>query len=292
MQNDKDLKSFCANIIKHYSCDAVGGYSKIFFYDNSTNTFKHYKDIKIDNKHIYTNEELKEITNFDVEIDSHATVKISKGEFNINSNFIVDQLGNATAKSINIADKIITDSNGNMIIHGGSIKWVSSDPTISQAQASANNALSIGQNAQSMANNANVIATSASGNMSKLANGTYKGGTFIDGKHIESPEITSGEFYGGSFNSFDGNSRLDILDADEMPNANVGAGMALYKGKSPIFYVGSQLIGTTDFYTFNNRFLRTTSDGTIIPIGTWNFNGADEVDFTGTNVKGILARFA
>ena len=127
-------------------------------------------------------------------VDDDGTVSIKKGSLNINSNFIVDQLGNVTMKGVlNIADKLKVDGAGNMTIYGGSISWASSDPKIADAQNSANNALSNAQNAQSSANLVYSVATTASGNISKLSNGNYIGGTFIDGQTIKAPYIEGEE---------------------------------------------------------------------------------------------------
>ncbi len=278
-----DLKSFCVNILRHYNCDAVGGYAKVFYFDDITNTFKHYDDAKIDNKHIYTDEELEEIANLDIEIESYGTVKIKKGEFDINSNFIVDQLGNVNiGGTLNIVNKLLVDSAGNLTIHGGSIKWASSDPSIAIAQASANNALSVAQNAQSMANDANVIATSASGNIKKLADGSYIGGTFIDGKTISSPNIEGGIIAGGQFCDLYKKSKL-VLNPSNAPSGN--ADLNLYSGNNVALRIYDEIAGNIELSSYNTLFLKTGQFGTYA-YGDWNF--------ANTKVTGLdtVAKFA
>lgn len=111
----------------------------------------------------------------------------------------------------------------------------------------------------------------------------YIQSTYIDRARIESPTIRGGKVIASSYYSRDENSRLDVLNANEMPDTNIGSGMALYRNGNPMFYVASQRLGSTDLYAFYDKFL-TISSGMTIPVGEWDFSGAD--------VKGVPATFA
>ncbi len=216
-------------------------------------------------------------------VERDGTVKINKGELDINSNFIVDQLGNVAMNgTLNIADKLTVDVNGDMTIHGGSISWASSDPKIATAQNIADTAMSEALDAQSMANNANVIATSASGNISKLANGTYTGGTFINGTTISSPNIEGGIIAGGEFCDLDKKAKL-VLNPTNSSSKN--ADLNLYSGDNVALRIFDQIGGSVDLSSYNSLFLRTGQFGTYA-FGNWDFSNAE--------IKGIdtVAKFA
>lgn len=266
---NKELTECFVDIAKHYNCEAVGDTVMFFSFDNDTNTFKHLKDVKIDNKYVYTNEELKQISNLDID-------------------------GNVVMKgTLNIVNKLLVDGAGNLTIHGGDIKWASSDPSIAIAQNSANSALSVAQNAQSSASTAYSIANLAGTNISKLADGTYTSGTFINGKRIEAPEIYGGkisgiDIIGSYFRGSTANSAYLTLGAST--GGNYGD-LRLHRGDGELTFSIYDNLTRVDLKSLGTTFLASSGDKTY-PEGTWNFNGTDEVDFTGTNVKGIVARFA
>lgn len=253
----KDLSECFIDIAKHYSCEAVGKSVKFFEFDNKTNTFKHLKDVEIDNKHIYTKEELEQISYLDV-------------------------AGNVTMKgSLNIADKLKVDSNGNMILDGGNISWISHDPTIDYAQKTANNALYGAENAQSAASSAYVVATSASGNIKKLADGTYIGGTFINGTTISSPNIEGGIIAGGEFCDLNKKAKI-VLNPTNSSSKN--ADLNLYSGNNVAMRIYDNIAASVDISSYENLFLRTGMFGTYA-FGNWDFSNAE--------IKGIdtVAKF-
>lgn len=107
-----------------------------------------------------------------------------------NGKFTSDYLD---VRGLNVNNRFIVDSNGNVTIKGGSISWSAVtgtseiDNRISTAQRTADNAQQAANNAQSKAGNAEDIAR-------KIANGQFSGGTFIDGTNIYSPNIYSNNF--------------------------------------------------------------------------------------------------
>jgi hypothetical protein len=257
IEHKKDLSECFLDIAKYYNCEAVGASVKFFEFDNETNTFKHLKDVEIDNKHIYTNEELEQISYLDV-------------------------VGNVTMKgSLNIADKLKVDSNGKMILDGGNISWISHDPAIDYAQKTANNALYGAENAQSAASSAYVVATSASGNIKKLADGTYIGGTFINGTTISSPNIEGGIIAGGEFCDLNKKAKL-VLNPTNSSSKN--ADLNLYSGDNHAMRIYDNIAASVDISSYENLFLRTGLFGTYA-FGNWDFSNAE--------IKGIdtVAKF-
>lgn len=243
----KDIIECFVDVAKHYNCEAVGNKVKIFKFDCNTNTFKYLKDVKIDNKHVYTEVELNQILNLDV-------------------------AGNVAIKgTLNIADQLKVDGNGNMILDGGNISWISHDPLISIAQSTADSANIKALNAQSMANDAKVIATSASGNISKLADGTYKGGTFINGTTISSPNIEGGIIAGGEFCDLNKKAKL-VLNPTNSTSKN--ADLNLYSGENVALRVYDNIAGSVDISSYSNLVMTTGINGTYAK-GNWDFSNAE-----------------
>lgn len=243
----KDIIECFVDVAKHYNCEAVGNKVKIFKFDSISNTFKYLKDVKIDDNHVYTEVELNEISNLDV-------------------------AGNVVIKgTLNIADQLKVDGNGNMILDGGKISWISHDPLISIAQSTADSANIKALNAQSMASDAKVIATSASGNISKLADGTYKGGTFINGTTISSPNIEGGIIAGGEFCDLNKKAKL-VLNPTNSTSKN--ADLNLYSGENVALRVYDNIAGSVDISSYSNLVMTTGINGTYAK-GNWDFSNAE-----------------
>lgn len=254
----KDLVECFLDVIKKYNCAAVGGTAKFFMFDSKNNKFFHLKDVIVDKEYMYTQEELKQISNLDV-------------------------AGNVVMKGVlNISDKIKVDADGNMTLYGGAIEWASSDPKIAIAQTTANDALYGAENAQGAANSAYVVATSASGNIKKLADGTYNGGTFINGTTISSPNIEGGIIAGGEFCDLNNKAKL-VLNPSNSNSKN--ADLNLYSGDNRAMRIYDNIASSVDISSYENLFLRTGMFGTYA-FGNWDFSNAE--------IKGIdtVAKFA
>lgn len=114
-----------------------------------------------------------------------------------NGKFTSDYLD---VRGLNVNNRFIVDSNGNVTIRGGSISWGAVtgtdeiDNRINNAQNSADRAQDAADDAYDAAYNADKAAQDAADLARKIANGTYRGGTFIDGTNIYSPNIYSNNF--------------------------------------------------------------------------------------------------
>jgi hypothetical protein len=190
---------------------------------------------------------------------------------------------NITAKNlkggnININDAFLVDSEGNVEMLGdislsGTI--IVHDPMTLEAMDAADGAY--------------IVATTASGNIAKLANGTYVGGTFITGKSISSPYIEGGEIEGidiiGSY--FKGSSSNSAYIIIGTRSGNLGD-LKFYRGGSPypLFQIYDNVPGISmkvlNEYNVEKTILETGGD-TTKPKGNWDFSGA--------NVTGVPLRF-
>lgn len=92
-------------------------------------------------------------------------------------------------KGLNINNKFMIDSNGNVTINGGTIRW----GTIDQSGPIEDSIV----DAHDVASSAKTKATNAQNDIDDIVSGRYIGGTFIDGHHIESPVISGGLIEGG-----------------------------------------------------------------------------------------------
>ena len=104
--------------------------------------------------------------------------------------------------------------------------------------------------------------------------------TIINEVLVSSPTII-----GGAYWSYDENTKLDLLDADET-EFGIGSGMILYRsgGGMPIFSVSSTVL-VTEFRGYNrNEFLKVDALQAR-PQGKWNFSEADQV-------TGLYLRFS
>ena len=218
--------------------------------------------------------------------------KIFGGSININNRFKITSIGEvemasgtlksfqslmATGKGLKVVNGVVVidgdcEINGNLVL-GGNITWNVSDPKTLTALGTANSAYSL-------ADDASVIAQSASGNVKKLANGTYSGGTFISGTSIESPNIYGGQIYGGEFKDLNGMTKL-ILNPASLSAKN--ADLNLYSGNNIAFQIYDGIGGNITLKSFNKTFMDTRGDSTYV-YGYWNFSNA--------SVDGIVAKFA
>ena len=146
--------------------------------------------------------------------------------------------------------------NGNTVL-GGNITFETHDPLIGDAI--------------NIANSAEVLAKSASGNIKKLADGTYTGGTFINGTRIEAPEIYGGQIFGGEFRDLSGKSKL-VLNPSNYSGGN--ADLNLYSGNNIAFKIYDEITGSINLSSFGNLFLKTGEWGTF-PQGKWDFSNAE-----------------
>jgi len=118
---------------------------------------------------------------------------ISGTSINVNNRFIVDSQGNMTANSANIS--------GNINMTGGTINWnnVNSDPDIAVAQNAANYAQNLAY---------------------QIVSGNYTGGTFIDRNNIISPNITGATITGSVLQTNFPNSNRIVIDSGGMKSYN------------------------------------------------------------------------
>lgn len=94
---------------------------------------------------------------------------------------------------LNVNNRFIIDSNGNVTIRGGSISWEAVTGT-EEIEDRIDDAEDAAYLAQQTASSAISSAVNAESLARQIANGTFRNGTFINGKSIYSPTIYADEF--------------------------------------------------------------------------------------------------
>lgn len=138
---------------------------------------------------------------------------------NVNNKFIVAPNGDVTMNGLTATNANIS---GNITMNGGSINWsnINSDPVATNAQSTANSAMS--------------AALSASTIAQAIVNGSYTGGTFIDGENIISPKITGAVITGGVIQTDFSGDRL-VLNGTSFGgynSSNLRHGVHIHRGTS------------------------------------------------------------
>jgi len=210
--------------------------------------------------------------NFNSIFANNITAKNLKGgNININDAFIVDGEGNVIMDgTLNIAGLITVDEQGNMTIHGGQMTWASSDPKIDEIDSDLSDV--------------SIVATTASGNIAKLANGTYIGGTFITGKSISSPYIEGGkiegiDIIGSYFKGSGANSAYIMIGAEN----GIYGDLRLCRGSGGIAFQIHDNAGNVFLGANGGQMLATTGSNTVA-YGAWDFSDA--------TVTGVPLRFS
>lgn len=126
--------------------------------------------------------------------------------------------------------------------------------TANGAASTASSALSAANSAASDADSAYSRATTAINNAKKIANGTYSGGTFIDGTSISSPVIVGGELFAldrASYAQMTSNGLYMYTDGHTNPKAMLTYSSTEASNPNVEFILGA---GSSNDSDYKNRF--------------------------------------
>lgn len=301
-KGEKHVFDCMVDIMRYFNCSEMGGTARFYAISNNSdnNEWRNIANVKIDNIPVsyhdevipftVVNNELMLLSEFNNRYDENQRQYIYNGIAYMDKNILLsnNDLMCANFKSDYNVLKFDGDAEftgdlnlGGNIVLGGNITWNTSDPKTLQALRDAGLAIGAANGAYDLASDAKVVAQSASGNIKKLADGTYTGGTFINGTRIEAPEIYGGQIYGGEFRDLTGKAKL-ILNPSSSTSGN--ADLNLYSGNNIAFQIYDHIIGGLDLNSYGNNFLTVGQWGTYAK-GKWDFSTAEEV-------KGLTARFA
>lgn len=177
-----------------------------------------------------------------------------------NGKFTSDYLD---VRGLNVNNRFMVDSQGNVTIKGGSISWNvvtgtdEIDNRINQAQNAADNA-------QSDANSAHNAISAVDSALAALKSNI--GYTYIDGQYVISPNIVGATIKGGRFYNLVGSAYLEIGGSSQ------GDLILWGSGRNPVFSVVDG-VGAASIGAYNNDFLGVTASKTYA-YGTWDFSSA------------------
>ena len=103
--------------------------------------------------------------------------------------------------------------------------------------------------------------------------------TLINNKLVSSPNIQGANYW-----SEDRNTHMDLLDASSV-SAGIGGGIEVTGGSTQIFKACRSALLNVTLTSYGTDFLQITSNGSVRPLGNWDFSSAT---VSGLNLSGDI----
>ena len=103
--------------------------------------------------------------------------------------------------------------------------------------------------------------------------------TLINNKLVSSPNIQGANYW-----SEDRNTHMDLLDASSV-SAGIGGGIEVTGGSTQIFKAYRSALLNVTLTSYGTDFLQITSNGSVRPLGNWDFSSAT---VSGLNLSGDI----
>lgn len=103
--------------------------------------------------------------------------------------------------------------------------------------------------------------------------------TLINNKLVSSPNIQGANYW-----SEDRNTHMDLLDASSV-SAGIGGGIEVTGGSTQIFKACRSALLNVTLTSYGTDFLQITSNGSVRPLGNWDFSSAT---VSGLNLSGNI----